>query len=670
MNNLTRIKGSSITYNNVKKEKPSNNGNNIITRTIGIRKKYINMKQNANTNLPKDKNKNGALNNNNKTDKKQDKPESKPNTIKERGKMFENNRKEAIPKPNITQNKNNFSQRNNKNNEPKKTNVSRKESSNLNSQNTSKLNDTNIQKSKIVNKNIKPIINNNNNINKKNMGSLSGKSNQDEELKRENESLKLEVRELRNLVEKRRKESENLNIYNIDVKYDIALKFNLLKELLYGWRIKYGPEYQTKYSKLKNEKLLIIGFLGMKNTGKSFIISKILNENICDKKDTDYLYLRYMTKNESDIKLAILDTPGIGRIIKREDSSHNIIETKENQGFDGNEKDRILTDNFLINFILKKCDFLIVVVDGMNIYEQKLLQTLKMKNKEHKEAFKDVKTIFIIHNLKNLSKKKEVEDHINNVILNSISFKLDEKELQSNKIKKDNNKNTRYFIEKNDDKLLKIYHLILAKDKSEAGNYYNEATFCIITQQFNNNPINTFDLIKELKEEIIKVSDQIFVEPLQSLNDFDDNQNKIKVKGEFEYISNSQENQDFSLLNLKPKYSYYRIDNNSKLLIVIEMPGKIIDKKLVCSAPKNGYYSIKFSGKKVLDYPENIQKEKKGGYYFNNREEGCFKEVFKIKQEDFTLSSYSCLKEENENNGVYKYYFQLMNQTISSDEDN
>lgn len=669
MSNLSKINSSSITYKNVKIDKPNNNENNLIVRKYGIRTKYINMRKNVNQ--PQEKNnKIGALNSNNLTNKKQDKPEQKPNTIKERGKMFESNTKEVIPKPNIRQKNINYAQRNTKNNEPKKTNISRKESSNANNQNASQLNDSNSQKSKLVNKNTKHIISNNNNINKKNMGSLSGKSNENEELKRENQSLKLEVSELKKLIEKKRKESENLNTYNIDIKYEIALKFNLLRDLLYGWKIKYGPDYEIKYSKLKNEKLLVIGLLGMKNTGKSFIVSKILNENLYDKKETDYLYLRYMIKNKTDIKIAILDTPGIGRIIKREDSSHNIIETKENQSFEEIEKDRILTDNFLINFILKKSDFLIVAVDGLNIYEQKLLQTLKMKNKEHKEAFKEVKTIFIIHNLKYLSKKEEVENHINNVILNSMSFKLDEKELQANQIIKDNTKNKKFFIEKNDDKLLKIYHLILAKDKSEAGKYYNEATFSIITQQFNNNPINTFDLIKELKEEIIKVSEQIFVEPLKSLNDFEDNQNKIKVKSEFEYISNSKENQDFSLLNLKPKYSYYRVDNNTKLLIIIEMPGKIINKKLVCSAPKNGYYSIKFSGKKVLEYPENIQKEKKDGYYFNNREEGDFKEVFKIKQEDFALSNYSYIKEENENNGVYKYYFQLMNPTISSDEDN
>ena len=41
------------------------------------------------------------------------------------------------------------------------------------------------------------------------------------------------------------------------------------------------------------------------------------------------------------------------------------------------------------------------------------------------------------------------------------------------------------------------------------------------------------------------------------------------------------------------------------------MPGKIMNQKLSCSAPKNGFYSMKFSGKKILELPENCENEKK-----------------------------------------------------------
>ena len=249
-----------------------------------------------------------------------------------------------------------------------------------------------------------------------------------------------------------------------------------------------------------------------------------------------------------------------------------------------------------------------------------------------------------------------------------MTFKLNEKEAQLT-AKGDINKNSKYFIEKNENKQIEIYHLIMAKDNSEAGNYYNDFTFNMIYQQYNFfHSYNSLDLINDIKKEIISISEKIFVKPLKSLNDFEKIEDQIKVKKEFEYISNSEENSDFSFIRLKPKYSFYKVENNTKLLVVIEMPGKVLNQKLVCSAPKNGYYSMKFSGKKIIDLPENCENEKKRGLVFNNREEGEFKEVFKIKQELFSLSDYKYIKEESENNGVYKYYFELMKENSSSSE--
>lgn len=322
-----------------------------------------------------------------------------------------------------------------------------------------------------------------------------------------------------------------------------------------------------------------------------------------------------------------------------------------------------------MNFIIKKSNFLIVTIEQLNIYEQKLLLKLKEKDIEYNETFKKLKRIFVIHNLKDLSKREEVNEHINRVILNSSTFSLDEKETQLTKKVKDNNRNPKFFIEKNSNKLIEIYHLILAKEESEAGKYYNEFTYNILTQQFNFfKPENPFDLINEIKKEIINISEKIFIKPLKTLGDFDNAFDKIKIKEKFEYISNPQDNNDFSFIRLKPKYSYYKVENNTLLLIMIEIPGKIINNKFTCSAPKNGYYSMKFSGKKVLEFYENFEKDKKKGLFFNNREEGEFKEVFKIKQENFTLKSYNYIKEESDNNRVYRYYYELMEDPSSDDE--
>ena len=83
----------------------------------------------------------------------------------------------------------------------------------------------------------------------------------------------------------------------------------------------------------------------------------------------------------------------MGRSIKSIEVFDNIIKNDLNKQVDESEKNIIQTDNFLINFLIKKCNFLIVVVDNLNIHEQKLLMRLKSKDEEHKEAFKELKRI-------------------------------------------------------------------------------------------------------------------------------------------------------------------------------------------------------------------------------------------------------------------------------------
>ena len=101
------------------------------------------------------------------------------------------------------------------------------------------------------------------------------------------------------------------------------------------------------------------------------------------------------------------------------------------------------------------------------------------------------------------------------------------------------------------------------------------------------------------------------------------------------------------------------------------MPGQIIDQKFVCNKkPKNGYYIMTFSGKKILSLPENVEEQKKVGSFYTNIEYGEFKENIKINVENFQLVS-TKFKAESENNGIYKYYFDIIkdSSSISSDDD-
>lgn len=444
--------------------------------------------------------------------------------------------------------------------------------------------------------------------------------------------------------------------------YDIKISMESLNELLNGWDIKYGGDGMNKYMDMRNKDILLIGILGLKNKGKSYILSKLLKEDEYKKEENDNLYLKYIINKQKNFNYAIIDTPGIGKYLKK----------NNNKSIKELEKYNVQIDNFVINFILKKSNFILCVVGLLDYNEQKLIGKLKLKDEEYKKEYKQFKKIFIIHNLKELSTKAEVIDYINNILLKSLTFNLIEKEGNLAHNFSNANCNTKFFIEKNTNQEMEIYHLITAKENTEAGNYYNESVYSFLTEQYNSfHNFNKFDIIKEIKEEIQLISKNILTKPIKSLDDFENTENKIKLKNKFEFYNNSDENvnTDFSYLTLKPKYSYYKINNNSQLLIVIEMPGQIIEQKFICDKkPKNGYYIMTFSGKKIINLPENIEEQKKVQIFFSNIEDGYFQEQIKINIDKFQLASTKYEKMEEEK-GTYKYYFKLVMDNLSSDEE-
>ena len=463
------------------------------------------------------------------------------------------------------------------------------------------------------------------------------------------------------------------NIANFEHKlcqrsYDIGIRMESLNDLLNGWDITYGIEGTNKYLEMINKDILLIGILGLKNKGKSYFLSKLLNEDEYIKDENNILYLKYIINNEKKFNYAIIDTPGLGKYLKK---SNEIFDNKKS--IKELEKNNEQIDNFIINFVLKKSNFILCLVGLLDYNEQKLISKLKLKDEEYNKEFNQLKKIFIIHNLKEFSTKKEVFDYINNVLLKSLTFQLIQNEGNLAQNKALENTNTKYFIEDNCLENMEIYHLIIAKENTEAGNFYNEATYTFIIKQYNSfHSYNKFDLIREIKEEINLISKNILIKPIKSLDDFENSENKIKLKTGFEFLNNTDENisNDFSYLTLKPKYSFYKINNNTQLLIIIEIAGEINEQKLICSKkPKNGYYIITFSGKKTTYLPDNVVEQKKIGSFYSNIDIGEFKEKIKINIDHFQLKSTKYTNFESTKNGIYKYYFDLITNSENNDSD-
>ena len=105
-------------------------------------------------------------------------------------------------------------------------------------------------------------------------------------------------------------------------------------------------------------------------------------------------------------------------------------------------RDKLITEKFLQNFIVRESDILICVIGILTFNEQKLINRIKNDILKFKN-----KKLYIIHNLQTFTEKKQVEDYINETLLKSLTFKLIKNDVKSFENDKENN--YIYFYEKN-----------------------------------------------------------------------------------------------------------------------------------------------------------------------------------------------------------------------------
>jgi hypothetical protein len=170
--------------------------------------------------------------------------------------------------------------------------------------------------------------------------------------------------------------------------------------------------------------------------------------------------------------------------------------------------ERKITDFFLQRFIIENANIILLVVEKLSIDDQFFLNKITKLIKESKTIFSQ--KIIVIHNIKKMKKKKDVEDYIEKTLKKSLTFSLTQEEKQKLDSKKDYNKFV--YIEKDDNESNEpIIHVIMAQEDSEAGNYYNEAEIEFIKDQgetFRN--IKEFDLEERLRSFFCSVSETIF----------------------------------------------------------------------------------------------------------------------------------------------------------------
>ena len=437
---------------------------------------------------------------------------------------------------------------------------------------------------------------------------------------------------------------------------------------------------------MKKESVLICGIVGNRKRGKTFILSQLSGVKFQVGIETGGISIKYPKMNEEKMsKYILMDTAGFeNELLKLEEFA--IPKSK------GDEKllrleimDKICTEYFIQKFVVQKSDILIVVIDNIfNYSEQKLLNKIKNLN-VNKFKNQTPPPIYIIHNLKKASFTKQVEEYIKKILyeLKSFSFKLKEMLYQrtcSDKVKTINDK---YFIESPNDYRHQneiVYHLILAKQGTEAGDYYNQFTYEFLSDKFDSFHIHKkFPIIEDVKDQLIRCSEKIMIHPIESLDDFEKSESEIKLmlKDKNEEEKDLYFNRDFirdiryfNFSFFEPKYLYFKIiiDKVTYACIEIEIPGE--SKIRRCEAEMHEeYWNIYIKGNKILG---KIQTEDESTLYSKSKE-GEFNLVIKLKDEDFPLADKRPDRRKTTKvNGLNSYYFRLVGEKESSEneEDN
>jgi hypothetical protein len=272
-------------------------------------------------------------------------------------------------------------------------------------------------------------------------------------------------------------------------------------------------------------------------------------------------------------------------------------------------------------------------------------QRLQLKNKQEDQNKNLKKQQQLQYDLQALAihrpmieKIEEVKEYIENVLLKSVTFKLEE----GHKINISTEKvNGLYYIERDEEKSydFKIYHYIMANEGSEAGNYCNEFTKNQLNKFFIVAKDEPFDVINTIKERFIDMSKEMLEkidDPIKMENFDNTNDKMIKLNKPNNLILKKCLIDELGFSNLRtngfmPVYNYYKKDD--LIIVRVEAPGNCSLKSSIINSGE--YTIIRLEGKKNKDKePEEL---KENIYY--NREFGDFSLDIGLKSSEYILKN-------------------------------
>ena len=449
--------------------------------------------------------------------------------------------------------------------------------------------------------------------------------------------------------------------------YDIIIGINSILSLnKEGWPIKF-PKGKENYENKIKKPSIIIGVLGNRNKGKSFILGKLSGYPVPQGFSIKTEGISISFGEKVDHCIAILDSAGqeVPLLSKenKEEEVNNIEADDENNSLDKCLRDKLITEKFIEQFIIHTSDILVLVVGSITLNEQKILERIR--------KFLQNKFLFVVHNLQNFSTKEQVDDYVENTLKKLYGIKIEENFFQNikekNNIENENKFNKIYYVEENN---RKITHLIFINDYCDFSEYYNTPTTDFLTKKLEVEQNRTqFSVIEKCKDFFIYIENEFLEENLDR-NDFSQDEGKIIIKDKnitlrkvfIDEIGKAVTN-DSDI----PNYNYYA--ENNDLIINIELPGDNaeIGSKLNIDGE---FYKFSFKGKTAgitseTDKKYLISKNLKKQIPFEFSIRISMKDIHILPNEQNRLQFYSRSK-KNEG-GLFTFKYHIATKSTSDD---
>jgi hypothetical protein len=433
--------------------------------------------------------------------------------------------------------------------------------------------------------------------------------------------------------------------------YDAIFKCESIRILFEkGWSFFLTEKFIKRIE--ENEDFCPMCFLGETNKGKTFIINLLTNKNLesgseyrtegisCKFSNFEYSNNEINDSDEPE-KFLLFDTAGRSEPLLIEPDEKLKIKDDLKRIVETNYRDLRVSEEFMKNVLISNSQIIIFVVNQLTLAEQIFLY--EIKNQQNFDQ------LFIIHNLFNFEKKKDLEDYIDSTIVRSIYFDMSKDYFP---IDSKNNTNLPYYFveyqDNNGEKSL-INHFILGnigtKDPWIKNLNYKTIKLlkelmqtCVADSEFEIREI----LEKQLQEEA-KIDKKTKLEDKSDENEsiketkVEDLSEEYKIKGIFKLVKEENEDEEnkeykdnknmnnfkvydeskgFNVMGYIPDYIFYKNNQNTEFVIEVECSG-LEDKDFSIKARESkGKVHFNISGKKIFPQELNM-KDKPFSIYFS-----------------------------------------------------